>query len=272
MGGEVAAQRGRHHRVVACSAPPAPAPARRQRGADVDLADHVEDVGGLLRRRRCTARSGTMRRCSACGSGACWTNNLRMSPVPHAASTCRREGAQRVGALGVVGRAARSGRTRAVDDQLVDPLGEHRREQDPSGPPSEIPPTVARSHPTASITARMSSTRSLERAEVRGVVRETGTLLVERDRAARYWPPRHERPRRRTARSQFSSTCEMKPGTQTTGTPSPHSWYAMVTSPLFVYCVTGGSTALPAQSATTRAPDRGRTWTSPRGSPRCTRR
>src|SRR5215213_5805058 len=47
--------------------------------------------------------------------------------------------------------------------------------------------------------------------------------------------------RAKNGASQFSSTWEMKPGTQTVGMPAPHSWYAMVTSPLFVYCVTGVS-------------------------------
>src|SRR6266403_790997 len=104
------------------------------------------------------------------------------------------------------------------------------------GPPSEMPNSVARSDPAASITARTSSMRcssegkSTRRSES-PVPRRSSMMSREND-ASRV------RKRAYEGSSQAYSTWETQPGTRTrSGPASPTTWYAMWTSPLFAYFV-----------------------------------
>src|SRR6266403_623186 len=104
------------------------------------------------------------------------------------------------------------------------------------GPPSEMPNSVARSDPAASITARTSSMRcssegkSTRRSES-PVPRRSSMMSREND-ASRV------RKRAYEGSSQAYSTWETQPGTRTrSGPASPTTWYAMWTLPLFAYFV-----------------------------------
>jgi len=106
------------------------------------------------------------------------------------------------------------------------------------GPPSEYPKRTARSEPHASSTARTSSIRSSS-----GDSRGDGSDRPVSRLSNRISRPSEASPRKNdaaTGSSHHRSRWLMMPGTKMMSrSPSPSTWYAMCTSPLRAYCVTG---------------------------------
>src|SRR5262245_25290429 len=111
-------------------------------------------------------------------------------------------------------------------------------------PPSEMPSTLARSRPSASITALMSSIRcssvgnSSKRSEQPIPRLSNSKTRTNRDS--------YSSTRRVSSCSQLSSTLETRPGIATSGGPEPNAWYAIRTpSRLTANRVSGTSIANP---------------------------
>src|SRR3954447_2619510 len=106
------------------------------------------------------------------------------------------------------------------------------------GTPSEIPMSTARSKPAASITARTSSMRSSSVG-----ASATGSESPYPRRSNAITRAKFDMPwniRAAGSCSHIISTWLMKPLTKTTSrSPSPNTWYARCTSPLFAYWVSG---------------------------------
>src|SRR5215469_9460893 len=125
-----------------------------------------------------------------------------------------------------------------------------------NAPPSETPNRCARWRPTASITARMSSTRS---GKVGGCFMGSESPVPRlSNNTSRPNDPSRCRNRARYGQSQAASTCDTNPGTSSrSGGPEPRTWWAMCTCPLRAYLVTGPTPARLAIILTRKPPARG---------------